>query len=614
MKFERKRKAPCGVRAALATRGTASRNAAEAGSSGAGSRADALYGGVLGGGVLGGGVLGGGVLGGGVLVGFAAAALLAGCSTSEEQAGSAPAPSDTAPPESADFVPFDATSESRLVRLSHRQYRNTVSDLFEFESLPEADFVPDSLDGFEFDTSSALRVDLRLGPQYRAAAEAVAERVVADESQLAQLLPCEPSSEGCASQFIEEFGARAFRRPLTPVQRDRFAALFEAAASLVDSGDPFLDGVQLSLEAFLQSPQFLYRVEASEGPVVEGREALDGWEVASRLSYFLYDSMPDTELFEAARSGDLETREGVERAARRMLRSPRAASKLASFHRQAWQFGRFASIAPDEAAFPNVPDNFVERVGEAADLFLADVIAQGGGLREFLTAPFAYVDEGLAPLYGREVAGGMTRVELDGDRRGMLMQVGFLASNAYSQKTDPIHRGLFVLRDLLCREVPEPPPDAQMASLPRTDEPIETTRDEISLLTGQISCVRCHSQINPPGFAFEGFDAVGQVRETENGVPVDTTGEIRLDGEMVEFEGPSDLVEALAQSQEARDCYTSRWLEFANGRPLAESDDALREALAATPASVEDIAVAVATSPDFLSRGPVLDVDLEEAQ
>ena len=183
-----------------------------------------------------------------------------------------------------------------------------------------------------------------------------------------------------------------------------------------------------------------------------------------------------------------------------------------------------------------------------------------------------------------------------------MMQVGFLASNAYSRKTDPIHRGLFILRDMLCRLIPDPPAGAQMTPPPETDEPIETTREEITLLTGQLYCPTCHSQINEPGFAFEGFDAVGQVREQENGVDVDTTGSITLDGAEVQFSGAGELVEALAASQEAQDCYTSRWLEFAYGRGLTERDDALRTRLAEEPKSVHEIVQTLTTSTEFLSR------------
>src|SRR5690606_3585828 len=183
-----------------------------------------------------------------------------------------------------------------------------------------------------------------------------------------------------------------------------------------------------------------------------------------------------------------------------------------------------------------------------------------------------------------------------------MMQAGFLASNAYSRKTDPIHRGLFVLRDMLCRLIPDPPPGAQMTPPPETDEPIETTREEITLLTGQLYCPTCHSQINEPGFAFEGFDAVGRVREQENGVDVDTTGSITLDGSPVEFTGAAELVEALADSQEAQDCYASRWLEFAYGRTLTERDAALRARLAEEPRSVRDIVQTLTSSTEFLSR------------
>jgi hypothetical protein len=197
-----------------------------------------------------------------------------------------------------------------------------------------------------------------------------------------------------------------------------------------------------------------------------------------------------------------------------------------------------------------------------------------------------------------------TRIDFAaGERKGFLMQVGFLTSHSYSRKTDPIHRGLFIQRDILCRTVPDPPPGAQNTPPPQATEPIVTTRDEISLLTGQLYCPSCHSQINGPGFSFEGFDAIGRARTQENGENVDTSGSIKLDGEMIDFAGASEMIDALAQSDEARDCYTSRWLEFAFGRRLAESDLALRDQIAEEPRSVQDIITSLATSADFISRG-----------
>jgi hypothetical protein len=343
--------------------------------------------------------------------------------------------------------------------------------------------------------------------------------------------------------------------------------------------------------------------------VENGRAALDDWEIASRLSYFIFDSMPDEELFEKAREGELHTPQQVGTEVARLLEDGRAISKLSSFHEQAWQVGRYAKIAPDPEVYPDLPGDLVDRLRVSTSRFVESVIEDGGGLREMLTAPYAYVDSELAPLYGADAGGnGLERLEFeDGERKGFMMQVGFLASNAYARKTDPIHRGVFVLRDVLCRLIPDPPPGAQMTPPPETDEPIETTREEISLLTGQLYCPSCHSQINEPGFAFEGFDAAGQVRERENGVEVDTSGGITLDGDRVEFAGAAELVEALAGSQEAQDCYTSRWLEFAYGRPLTKRDDALAESLASEPRSVTEIVRTLTTSTEFLSR------DLSEA-
>ena len=493
---------------------------------------------------------------------------------------------------------------TRIVRLSHAQYGNTVRALLGIEPAPVAGFAPDALNGFNFNTSNDLRVDPRLGPQYRVAAEQLALAVVESDDALERIVPCAPSEAGCSGEFIDAFGERAFRRPLTSEESARFQTLFDLGGTLGESGDAFADGVQLVVEAMLQAPQFLYRTEVSAGDVQDGRAALDDWEVASRLSYFIFDSMPDDELFERARDGELHTPEQVGNEVARLLDDARAQGKLASFHEQVWQVGRYAKIAPDTQTYPGLPGDLVDRLRASSTAFVESVIADDGGLRELLTAPYAYVDSELAPLYDQSASGGgMQRIEFeDGERKGFMMQVGFLASNAYSRKTDPIHRGLFILRDMLCRLIPDPPPGAQMTPPPETDEPIETTREEITLLTGQLYCPTCHSQINEPGFAFEGFDAVGQVREQENGVDVDTTGSITLDGAEVEFSGAGELVEALADSQEAQSCYTSRWLEFAYGRILTERDDALRERLAEEPQSVRALVQSLTTSTEFLSR------------
>jgi hypothetical protein len=524
------------------------------------------------------------------------------------------------PPRAAGVASFPAqplvpvAAETQFARLSHSQYLHTVRDLFGPGDAPEVVFAPDALNGFGFETSTALRVDPRLGPQYRAMAEALAERAVTEPASFARIVPCVAGAHGCREQFLRSFGEQAFRRPLSDADLALFAQRFDAGVAYYQSGDAFRDGVRMTVEVMLQSPEFLYRMEARPTQPSGGRSHLDDFQIAARLSYFLYDSMPDEPLFAAARAGQLHTPDQVEAMARRMLGEARVLEKLVAFHEQAWQFGRFASISPDAATYPRLPRALVWRVRRATTLFVRDVLQSGGGLVELLTAPYAYADTGLGPLYGvmspatsermrpPAQAGGFTRVRFDPEQReGLLMQVGYLAANAYAINTDPIHRGLFVIRNLLCREVPDPPPGATSTPPPATDRPIVTTRDEVSLLTGQSFCPTCHSEINGPGFAFEGFDAVGQQRQTDHGAPVDTSGQMVLDGQLVQFKGPTELVDLLARSKEAHRCYARRWMEFAYGRPLAESDLPTLALIAANSLPIADLLVAIVRSPEFLA-------------
>jgi hypothetical protein len=184
------------------------------------------------------------------------------------------------------------------------------------------------------------------------------------------------------------------------------------------------------------------------------------------------------------------------------------------------------------------------------------------------------------------------------------MQLGFLASNAYAIRTDPIHRGLFVQRDVLCRTIPDPPPGASMTPLPPTSEQIKTTRQQIELLTSSASCVGCHNLINPAGFAFEAFDAIGQARQLDNGAPIDTSGMTLLDEQSVSFSNAAELVQALSQSAEARACYVGKWLEYAYGRSKAADDQAVQSALAQTELPTLELIARVTTTSGFRFRAP----------
>jgi hypothetical protein len=496
---------------------------------------------------------------------------------------------------------------TRVARLTHTQYDNTVGDLLGVTDKPASSFAPDSADGYAFDNGINLRVDGRLGPQYRAAAEELAEKVAADSAFLARFVTCSEGSAGCSDQLIAELGQRAFRRPLNDGEKTRFAALFARGPELVASGNAFRDGVRLVVEALLQSPQFLYRSELSSQVGADGLIQLDSWEMASRLSFFLWGRMPDAELFTAAAAGKLATAPEITAAAQRMLGDAKARDSVLSFHAQSLRFARFKKVAPDAGRYPNAPQEMAQKLEEAAELFVKDVVFDSqGGIAELLSAPYAYADSTLAPLYGKSAPGpAFQKLTFGpGERAGYLMQLGFLASNAYAIRTDPIHRGLFVQRDLLCRTIPDPPPGASMTPLPPTTDQIKTTRQQIDLLTSGASCKGCHTLINAPGFAFESFDAIGQARTMDNGAPVDTTGMTTLDDQSVTFANATELVAALAQSAEARRCYVGKWLEYAYGRSRVEGDQATQALLSEAPLPTLGLVARLTTTPGFRFRAP----------
>lgn len=510
----------------------------------------------------------------------------------------APAPTD-------ELIPPADGEATRVARLTHSQYQNTVFELFGIADGPASGFAPDALNSFAFETSIDFRVDNRLAPEYRDAAEQLAERAVSDADVYARIVPCAGSD--CEADFIAGFGRKAFRRPLTDDETQRFSALFERGAELVGSGDDFRDGVRLVIEAALQSPQFLYRTELGDVVGDDGRIELDAWEVASRLSFFLYDSMPDSELFDAAANGELGDVEQLTTQVQRMLGDERALKNLVAFHQQAWRFSRYSKISPDQDTYPGLPEDLGPRLVDASSRFVREVIGNAGGFADLMTAPVAFVDADLASLYTSDAidsASDLVRIDLDpSERKGYLMQAGFLAANAYAIKTDPIHRGLFVVRDLLCHKVPDPPANASKTPFPADAPAPKTTREEISVLTGQDGCVSCHSTFNPAGYAFEGFDAVGRTRTQENGVDVDTSGEIQMDGASFSFANAIELVDGLATSPEANHCYASKWLEFAYGRTLFDSETTAVDALAGAK-SVEALVTQLITDGGFASRAP----------
>lgn len=507
-------------------------------------------------------------------------------------------------------VPAPAT---RFVRLTHDQWDNTVRDLFYLDgTLSFSDnFRSDPVTaGFRFDNNGGvLSVDDALWSGYQQAAAAVADHVTSDPKRLALILP--PDTGDAAARldgFVRDFGLRVHRRPLEQADVDAYKAVHAAGTTLYEGMAGFDAGVRLLIETWLQSPYFIYRVEQSS-TVVGNVIPLDSYEIASRLSYMLWNTMPDSKLFEAAVNDELVQASGAAAQARRLLDDPRAVPVVRSFHHQLFEAQYFTDIAPAPAFFPDVSPLLGQFATTELDMFLDDeIFARDGGYTSLLTSPRTFVNDELAGIYGLSGSfdASFVPVTLDpGQRRGVFTQVGFLASNASSAAPDPIHRGIFLARDIACISVAAPPNNTPLP--PPTTTGTNRQLIEAGTQADGTSCQGCHKPlINPFGFPFEGYDAIGAYRTMDNGLPVDTTSSPLIDDVPTPVADALELADKLAASPGVHECYAKHWLEFGYGRPSAPEDDALVTRLAESSAdgslSIKQLIVALVETEAFMTR------------
>lgn len=541
---------------------------------------------------------------------IAVVVLLAGCP--RPSTGDA-APVDAAaktPPETA---PPDGTCTSmppgpRSVRLLTRsEYDRTVRDLLGDTTAPALRSLPveNVLIGFENDGDNHRATPL-LVEGYLQLAEDIAGRAMAERRHL--VMPCDPGVVGpdaCAETVVAVLGKRAFRRPLTDTEHARLRGLYAAMR------DPFgFDkAVELVVQAMLVSPQFLYRVDVGTPPATLDDVVLASpWEMASRLSYFLWGTMPDDALFAAAESGALLDVREVEAQARRMLADPRAQEATASFFRQWLGLDKLTHITKDAATFPELAGGAQGSWRAGVDAFVQSVVwERSGTLEELLTSNVLYVDGITAPLYGLEGPdhGGLEAREAPaGTRAGLLTQPGLLALLANPTQSSPIRRGVFIREKLMCQPISPPPPGVVIEPPPA--DPTLTTRERFAAHTNDPQCAGCHVMIDPIGFGFESYDALGRFRSTENGLAIDDSGELAYTTDP-EIEGPFrgavELAHKLAQSQQVKDCVLGQALTFAIGRvPDADADrctlDILRRRFNESD-SLRELFVAIAVSDAF---------------
>jgi hypothetical protein len=520
----------------------------------------------------------------------------------------------TRPPDELFTGPIESqpAAASRFVRLNHKQYENTVRDLLKVGASPvlASSFVAEPLRS-TFDThGSVLSVSSDLQSDYRRAAETIASTIVENAAVFSSVVPSLTDPNARARAFIEQFGLRAFRRPLAEAEVTRLLGMFNEGATLIGSGDAFNDGVEIVVSYMLQSPHFLYRVELGS-EAVGGKIALDAYEVASKLSYALTNSMPDDALFAAAAAGELGTREGVLAHASRLLSQPQVASTIAVFHGQLLKMREFEQISKNTSAFPAFGAGVVDDLKQEGLSFVQHVFDQRLGFEELMTASYTFGNERIAGLYGvpAPAGGAFQRIELDPTQRaGVLTQIGFLAAHAEGQTPNIIMRGVNISHNILCSDLP-PPPD-MIPTLP-DQSPDSTNRERVEELTSDPVCAGCHGvYINPLGFALENLDGVGQYRAQENGQTIDASSSIEIDGELIAFNGPVELMQAIAGSFQAHDCYAKHWVEYLYGRDVDMKDDADRDLvqqggwLSRSDASIQDLIVNLIATDAFLTRAP----------
>lgn len=532
------------------------------------------------------------------------AACVAACySGGPTDGASGPGPDPTAP-SCAKVSPGPAP----LRRLTQTQYDNTVRDLLGDASHPAQAFPPDQRLGDFSNTAVALTVPPLLAQGYEGAAEALAARAVAK----AGFVPCDPTKIGedaCAKQLIAQLGKRAYRRPLAQDEADALFALYTTNRT----GADFKNGVTAVVEAMLQSAQFLYLPElGAPDRAQDGAVPLTSYEMASRLSYLLWSSMPDDALFAAADANQLVTPEQIATQARRMLADPKAKDALHDFFAQWLKVNDVDAVTKDPTTYPEFTPA-VRASMHAETLAFVDWVLWGGGdgkVETLLTAPVSFLDANTAKLYGLSGVTSTTpqKTQLDpAQRAGVLTQPSILTALSKPDRSSPVVRGKFVRERLLCQPVAPPPGD--LVITPPKITPGVSTREMFSQHSKVEPCKSCHTMMDPIGFGFEAFDGIGRFRTTDQGKPVDASGTLAYSDVDGDFVGAVALAKKLAQSQEVRDCVALEWFRYSVGRGDTPDDACslatMKSAFSAASFDIRELFVAMTQTYAFRYRPQV---------
>lgn len=499
-----------------------------------------------------------------------------------------------------------------LRRLSHVEYRNTLRDLlhgipFVTSSTPPVELLPDAaIYGFE-NNARALGASAVLVEQYASEAQKVAEKIATGE-----MANCTLEEDQCGLDFVGKFGAQAFRRPLSTQENQRFEAFFVQQRQALG----LKAALALTAEALLQSPGFLYRIELPAENAEVASSIAEPYAMASRMSYLLWQTMPDQQLFDAAEAGQLSTPGQLAAQARRMLDDPKAATALVDFHRQWLGLGRVLGESKDTERFPLWQPETSQDALEESLRFVEYVYSEAhGSVQALLTLRVAFVNESLAALYGVDYnfdSGEVwQQVELPPERAGILTRAAFLAGFGHPATTSPPLRGVAVLDKFLCSRPPPAPASADTSTPVAEQGTVATTRQLFAQRTEPAQCQGCHLSINGIGMAFEQFDTIGRFRIEENGLPVDSSGELFVGEGAGVFDGIVELSDKLSQSQQVQACAVKNFYRSAFGQTEASEDQCqlefLQQALAEHQGDLREVLVELVASAQFAGRARPLE-------
>ncbi len=511
-------------------------------------------------------------------------------------------------------VASDATDPGRVTmhRLNLAEYDNTMRDLLGTHRRPSVDFgFPADDRGADFDNASdALTVSPRHVQSYNHAVPSLLTEAMGVPAQRALLVSCDLATLGpaCARASLEAFVPRAWRREVTASEID---GLMTVVAAATEQGESVEQGFEQALRAVLLSPYFIYRPELDPEPSSPAPHPLSDYELASRLSYFLWSSMPDAELFDVAKSHKLHDSGQLANEVTRMLADPKAQALIDNFAGQ-WLFIRlFDEIDPTPTLFPGFDDSLRSAFKSESTLLFREFAFNGLPADQLLTANFTFANDRLAKFYGLPPVGSTTpqRVDLTShpERRGFLAHGGVLAANAHPDLSSPVRRGKYVLTQLLCQGVPPPPPDVN-TTLAADTTGAKSLRQVLEAHLLNPACAACHSLMDPIGFGMENYDAIGAYRTTDNALPIDATGKLP-DG--TAFNGLPELTQLLAKQPAFASCLSSKLYGYALGRSPVTDDpkqldpstlSAITAAFSKGGLKFDGLVRSVVTSPTFLNR------------